>query len=51
LPRKPNYNFAKRNKELARQAKRDAKEVERLRRKSETEPKNEPDAQADGEAE
>jgi hypothetical protein len=51
LPRKPNYNFAKRNKELARQAKKDAKEVERLRRKSEAESKESPDTQADGDAE
>jgi hypothetical protein len=50
LPRKPNYNFAKRNKELARQAKKDAKQLERQRRKDEAEPKVEPDDQADGDA-
>jgi len=35
LARKPNYNFEKRNKELTRQAKKDAKREEKLRRKQE----------------
>jgi hypothetical protein len=38
LARKPNYNFEKRSKELARQAKKDAKREEKLRRKQEGEP-------------
>jgi hypothetical protein len=37
LPRKPNYNFEKRSKELSRQAKKDAKREEKLRRKEEAE--------------
>jgi hypothetical protein len=37
LPRKPNYNFEKRSKELSRQAKKDAKQEEKLRRKREAE--------------
>ena len=35
LARKPNYNFEKRRKELDRQAKKDAKREEKLRRKAE----------------
>jgi hypothetical protein len=35
LARKPNYNFAKRSKEMARQAKKDAKREEKERRKAE----------------
>ena len=35
MARKPNYNFEKRNKELARQAKKEAKREEKLRRKQE----------------
>ena len=35
MARKPNYNFEKRNKELARQAKKDAKREEKQRRKQE----------------
>lgn len=38
MARKPNYNFEKRNKELTRQAKKDAKREEKLRRKQEAEP-------------
>lgn len=37
MPRKPNYNFEKRSKELSRQAKKDAKLEEKLRRKREAE--------------
>jgi hypothetical protein len=37
LARKPNYNFEKRKRELDRQAKKDAKREERLRRKQEGE--------------
>lgn len=37
MPRKPNYNFEKRSKELSRQAKKDAKQEEKLRRKREAE--------------
>ena len=33
MPRKPNYNFEKRQKELARQQKRDAKREEKRERK------------------
>ena len=33
LPKKPNYNFEKHRKELNRQAKKDAKREEKLRRK------------------
>jgi hypothetical protein len=33
MPKKPNYNFEKRQKEIARQQKRDAKERERSARK------------------
>ena len=35
MARKPNYNFEKRNKELARQAKKEAKREEKQRRKQE----------------
>jgi hypothetical protein len=37
LPRKPNYNFEKRSKELKRQAKNDAKREEKLRRQRDAE--------------
>jgi hypothetical protein len=37
LARKPNYNFEKRSKELARQQKKDAKLEEKERRKREAE--------------
>lgn len=41
MPRKPNYNFEKRQKELARQQKRDAKRQEkRDRKQSEAAPEN-----------
>ena len=33
MPKKPNYNFEKRQKELARQQKRDAKRQEKRERK------------------
>lgn len=33
MPKKPNYNFEKRQKELARQQKRDTKRQEKLDRK------------------
>lgn len=33
MPRKPNYDFEKRQKELARQAKKEAKRQERQQRK------------------
>ena len=35
MPRKPNYNFDKRQKELKRQSKKDAKLAEKLRNKQE----------------
>jgi hypothetical protein len=42
MPRKPNYNFEKRQKELARQQKRDAKRQEkRDRKQTEREPESE----------
>jgi hypothetical protein len=47
LARKPNFNFEKRSKELARQAKRDRKEEEKLRRKREGEAENQPAPPAD----
>jgi hypothetical protein len=37
LARKPNFNFEKRSKELSRQAKKDRKAEEKLRRKREAE--------------
>ena len=42
MPRKPNYNFEKRQKELARQQKRDAKRQEKRDRKQ-----NEPSSEND----
>jgi hypothetical protein len=47
MPRKPNYNFEKRQKELARQQKRDAKRQEkRDRKQGERSPEND-EAQPD----
>lgn len=50
MPKKPNYNFEKRQKELARQQKRDAKRQEKRERKeAERRPESEstaPDAGA-----
>ena len=48
MPRKPNYGFDKRRKEQDRKAKKDAKLLERQRRREEEQATPAPDSQADG---
>lgn len=38
MPKKPNYNFEKRQKELVRQKKKEEKRLERQQRRDEREP-------------
>jgi hypothetical protein len=54
LPRKPNYDFEKRRKELDRKARKDAKREDRQRRRDEESAKDEggsPTAAGEGDAE
>lgn len=48
MPRKPNYGFDKRRKEQDRKAKKDAKLLERQRRREEEQGAPDPTSQANG---